>query len=89
MPASKRAAGGRARRCAPGECLLGEPAFSAERGESLGEGYGVTHTQISSYYSTPTSANQYLDDNDEKAVVRTVIDPVLLRHEARRYAPAS
>lgn len=33
-------------------------------------------------------AIQHLDD-DEKAVVRTVIESVLLRHEARRYAPAS
>jgi transcriptional regulator with XRE-family HTH domain len=28
-------------------------------------------------------------DDDEKAVVRTVIESVLLRHEARRYAPAA
>jgi transcriptional regulator with XRE-family HTH domain len=33
-------------------------------------------------------AIQHLDE-DEKAVVRTVIESVLLRHEARRYAPAS
>jgi transcriptional regulator with XRE-family HTH domain len=33
-------------------------------------------------------AVQHLDD-DEKTVVRTVIESVLLRHEARRYAPAS
>jgi transcriptional regulator with XRE-family HTH domain len=33
-------------------------------------------------------AVQHLDD-DEKAVIRTVIEAVLLRHQARRYAPAS
>ncbi|MGH9169522.1 MAG: hypothetical protein ACRD0Z_01380 [Acidimicrobiales bacterium] len=33
-------------------------------------------------------AIQHLDE-DEKAVVRTVIESVLLRHEARRYAPAA
>jgi len=33
-------------------------------------------------------AVQHLDP-DEQAVVRTVIESVLLRHEARRYAPAS
>lgn len=33
-------------------------------------------------------AVQHLDP-DEQAVVRTVIESMLLRHEARRYAPAS
>jgi transcriptional regulator with XRE-family HTH domain len=33
-------------------------------------------------------AIQHLDD-DEKAVVRTVIESVLLRHEAKRYTPAA
>lgn len=33
-------------------------------------------------------AIQHLSD-DEKQVVKTVIESVLLRHEARRYAPAS
>lgn len=33
-------------------------------------------------------AIQHLDD-DEKAVVRTVIESVLLRHEARRFTPAA
>lgn len=33
-------------------------------------------------------AIQHLDP-DEKAVVRTLIESMLLRHEARRYAPAS
>jgi len=39
--------------------------------------------------SPSTSKPSNTSDPDEKAVVRTLIESMLLRHEARRFAPAS